>query len=194
MKFFFVFTCSFLILTGCKTYYVVDTEDVSIQNEYSHLIGARCKLKCGCYLAISTFVDENRPDGNEFERSYYKQTGLKPIKNSDNKPDSAEATSDYFIVPCGMNGAPLELDKKYINKEIRGGKIVALLPQGTEFTIRKIVKVYLDDNPVFINTYIEILSNNIIMANAFLLVRNYPYEFYFKDGYIEMLAPSPQKK
>ena len=196
-KNYLIFILLFLSLTGCRDYYIVDSEDVSFQDEYAYLIGAKYKLKDGCYLAIScvnkNFIGEERSGDNEFTQSYYKQTGLKPIENSDNKTDSVDIISDYFIVACGMNEAPLELDKKYVSKEIRGGTIVAVLPQGTEFTIKRIVKVYLDGNTVFVNTYVEFLSDGVI-ANAFLLVRNHPYKFYFKDNYVEMVTPGPENK
>jgi hypothetical protein len=104
-----------------------------------------------------------------------------------------KSNSGYYIHVCGKNDAPAELNEKYIGAEIRGGIIVALLPKGTEFIIKKIKFTYSDGAVIFIRPFVEITSNKII-ASAVLLVRGDPSTLVFEDGCAEMVDPEPEKK
>ena len=194
----FAFSAMFLFLVGCRSH-DFDTEDVSNHEPYSQFIGVKYKLKRNCYLAIST-IDIDIPtetnieevnSRNEFAKSYYELTGIKI--GSENKLLPKIKSSDYYIVACGKNESPLELDEKYIGKEIRGGKIAGILPKGSEFIVKKIILVYYDGNLVITSPYVEITSNGIT-ANAHLLVRGEPYTLVFEWRYVERVTPEPENK
>ena len=104
-----------------------------------------------------------------------------------------KSDSDYFIHICGKHDAPLEFDEKYIGTEIRGGIIVALLPKGSEFIVKRISLMHSNGGVIFTNTYVEITSNKII-ASALLLVRGDPSTLVFEDGCAEMVDPESEKK
>jgi len=104
-----------------------------------------------------------------------------------------QKTSGYYIHICGENGVPVELDEKYIGKEISERLIADILPKGTEFIIRKITLMYCDGHVIFVGLYVEIISNKII-ANAYLLLTDDYSTIILKDGCAEMITSESEKQ
>jgi hypothetical protein len=183
-----------LLLTGsgCVN---LGIEDVTNQEPYSQFVGKKYRLSCNCYLAISStnpeIYNEDVNDGNEFIKDCYKQKNFNVASERNIK--SKIENSDYYIVACGWNGSPCELNEKYIGTAVWGGTIVGILPKGSEFIIKKIILFHADRRLIFTSPYVEITADKII-ADAFLLVRGDPSNLVFEKRYVEMVDPEPEKK
>ena len=151
-----------ILCQGCKHCDMTEEiEDVTCVKPYSGFIGKKYVLKVNCYLV----------DGSD-TKFLHKEQGCDP---------------SIYLSPCGGD-QPKEFDKKYIGKRTFGGTIVGLIPQGSEFTIYKILYMRLKSNIEIddLLIYVHLPMQNIdALVGHRLRGKVFSDLIYFDNEYVE---------